>query len=323
VGFQFEADALKEFDTSLVYYLLVLVLILFTIKIIPSLVWVRLFGKKKAIAAGFLLSSRLSLIIAASAIGLKMGAITPGINAGFVLMAVITCMLAPLVFSWLHPAVTFPLKKVVIAGGSSTAVLLARRLNFHARKAVIIEQDPAREKELSQKGIQVVHGNAEDPEVYKSLNLLHTNPVVLETGHAETNIHIAAMLRQEFLHENIISRSKVRTVEDRLRHFNVQIADERRIMAATYENLLFRPNTYNDLVESFDNYKLEEIEVTRQDMQGVTVKKFPWPANAILIMIKRGDNNMIPHGYHPLQVGDILYIFGTSEAIESVLASVT
>ena len=87
VGMTFDTSAFSEFDSTIIWFLLALLIILFTIKIIPSMLWVRLFGFKRALAGGFLVSSRLSLIIAAAAIGLEMGVVTEGINAGFILMA--------------------------------------------------------------------------------------------------------------------------------------------------------------------------------------------------------------------------------------------
>ena len=110
--------------------------------------WYHLFGTRKALSGGFLISSRLSLIIAASAIGLDLGVITPGINASIIIMAVITCFISPIIYNWISPADITEGKKTIIIGGSSTAVLLARRLHVHGKKAVIIEMDKLRFREI-------------------------------------------------------------------------------------------------------------------------------------------------------------------------------
>ncbi|RLD62139.1 MAG: hypothetical protein DRJ05_01045, partial [Bacteroidetes bacterium] len=85
VGVKFDPSAFQEFDSSLGRFLILLFITLFTVKVIPSLLWGRLFGYKKAISGGFLMSSRLSLIIAASAIGQELGVISAGVNASFIL----------------------------------------------------------------------------------------------------------------------------------------------------------------------------------------------------------------------------------------------
>ena len=79
-----------------------LVVFAFAVKVIPSLLLSRFYGRRNALAAGFLLSSRLSLIIAASAIGLRLGVITPEINTAIILVAIITCVFSPAIYTRLR-----------------------------------------------------------------------------------------------------------------------------------------------------------------------------------------------------------------------------
>ncbi len=79
-----------------------LVAFAFVVKVVPSLMLKQFFGRKNAIAAGFLLSSRLSLIIAASAIGLRLGVITPEINTAIILVAIVTCISSPAIYGVLR-----------------------------------------------------------------------------------------------------------------------------------------------------------------------------------------------------------------------------
>ena len=141
VGVEFDPSALKEFDQSLIWFLVLLLITLFAVKIIPALLWKQVFGIKRAIAGGFLMSSRLSLIIAASAVGLELGVITPGINASFIIMAIVTCFISPVVYNFLSPESHSSGGKIFIIGGSHMAVVLARRLVMHGKKPVIIEKN--------------------------------------------------------------------------------------------------------------------------------------------------------------------------------------
>lgn len=190
VGMEFDPTAFKEFDRSLILFLVFLLILLLAVKIVPSFLWVRLFGKQKALAGGILMSSRLSLIIAASAIGLKLGVITPGINASFILMAVLSCLISPVLFNWIYPVNITEGKKTIIVGGSSTGVLLARRMSVHGKKAIIIEKDHERYLDIKSKGIQVVQGDGNDINTYESLHLSDDNYVVVETGNDKQNLEI-------------------------------------------------------------------------------------------------------------------------------------
>ena len=73
------------------------------VKMIPCLLFlIQGQGLRKALNAGILLSSRLSLIIVAASIGLEAGFISVAFKDAIVLLAVITCLLGPSAFKWLH-----------------------------------------------------------------------------------------------------------------------------------------------------------------------------------------------------------------------------
>ncbi len=316
VGVEFDPSALAEFDQSLIWFLIALLITLFVIKVVPSVLWGRLFGMRKAISGGFLMSSRLSLIIAASAIGLGLGVITPGINASFIIMAVITCFISPVVYNWMTLGNILSGNKTIIIGGSSTAVLLARRLNVHGRKAIIVEKDKERYKEINNKGVHALHGDGCEADFFQKLKLKHDNYVVIETGDDEQNLKISKLLRNEYQHEKIISRISRFSLEQKYKSLGVETIDVTQILATAIENLIVRPTTYHALVESFENFSVDEIAITNKDIDGLQLKEVLFHQDAILMMVKRGDNFYIPHGETYFRLGDVLHVFGTDTAME-------
>jgi Kef-type K+ transport system membrane component KefB/Trk K+ transport system NAD-binding subunit len=318
VGVKFEPQAMLELDNSLYLFLVLFLITLMAVKILPSLIWTRLFGLRKAIAGGFLISSRLSLIIAASAIGLELEVINPGINASIILMAVITCFVSPMLFNQISPKVKYMGEKTVIVGGSSTAVLLARRLKMHNKNAVIIENDPQRVKEIKAKGMDVVEGEGCDPDVYEKIKLTHYNYVVVMTASDEKNIAICKLLRNEMSHEKIITKANKVGIQKVLNRLEVEIFDATRVVATTIENLIVRPTTYHTLVDSFENFLVEEINITNADVDGKQIKELPFHKDGTLMMIRRGINMYIPHGDTYLRQGDIINVFGTPTALDNI-----
>ncbi len=318
VGMQFDPASFKEFDRSLFGFLALLLITLFFIKIIPSLIWSKIFGRRKAMAAGFLMSSRLSLIIAASAIGLQLGVITPGINASFILMAVFTCLLSPVIFNMLYPVKITEGEKVLIIGGSSTGVLLARRMNIHGKKAVIVEKNKNRFREIKSKGLLAVQADGTHEKTYRDLNLTPENYVVVETGNDQQNFEIVKFLREKLMHERIIMRACKMPCVEKLNRLGIESIDLHRTLATAIENLILRPATYHDLVESFENYSVEEVIVTRQSIDGKKIKEIPFHQGAILMMITRDKHSFIPHGETYVQLGDRFHIFGMPTALLEV-----
>jgi CPA2 family monovalent cation:H+ antiporter-2 len=80
----------------------ILLVAAFLIKILAGQVFRFSFSLKESIAGGILLSSRLSLIIAAVAIGARLGVISESVNAAVIVVAVISVTLSPLLVqvSW-------------------------------------------------------------------------------------------------------------------------------------------------------------------------------------------------------------------------------
>jgi Kef-type K+ transport system membrane component KefB/Trk K+ transport system NAD-binding subunit len=317
VGVKFDPSALKEFELNLIPFLLVLLLVLISIKLIPSVLFKEQFGSRRALAAGILLSSRLSLIIAASAIGLDLEVISPGINASFIIMAVATCFLGPVLYNSINPSDRHPEDKTIIVGGSSKGVLLARRLNIHGKSSIIIEINKLRYKDLYSKGINACFSDGLDPITYENLKIKDSNYVVVDTGSDESNIRICAMLRKEFNHDKMISMANKKDIEQKLKYLGVETIDVRRVMATTIENLIVRPTTYHDLIETFENYSVEEIPIINPELDGQQVREITLHKDAILIMVKRATNIFIPHEDTYLKTGDVLNIFGTDSALES------
>jgi Kef-type K+ transport system membrane component KefB len=316
VGVEFDPGALAEFDNSLFGFLALLLVSLFAIKVIPAFLWRRLFGAKKALAGGFLISSRLSLIIAASAIGLELNVITQGINASIIIMAVVTCFASPVIYNWLSPGSITEGNKTIIVGGSSTAVLLSRRLHVHGKKAVIIEQDKKRFREIREKGINVKHSSGLNSGIYEKLKLTPENYVVIETGDDEQNLKISRMLRDDYRHERIISRISRFSLEQQFKQLGIETIDVTQILATAIENLIIRPTTYHALIESFENFSVEEILITNKAVDGLQVKEISFHKDALLMMVKRENTFFIPHGETYFRAGDELVLFGTQTALE-------
>jgi Trk K+ transport system NAD-binding subunit len=86
-------------------------------------------------------------------------------------------------------------------------------------------------------------------------------------------------------------------------------------MASTIESLILRPATYHALIESFENFNLEEIPVTNPALDGRKVKDIAFHRDVILVMARSDDNVFIPHGETYLRTGNILYILGTETAL--------
>jgi len=96
VGLNFHLESLQNGEMWL--WVLVLLFVAFVVKLIPSWQLRRHFGTRKAIAGGFLLSARLSLIVAAADLGVRIGTLPAFLGGAIIIVAVLTCLIAPIVY---------------------------------------------------------------------------------------------------------------------------------------------------------------------------------------------------------------------------------
>jgi trk system potassium uptake protein TrkA len=190
-------------------------------------------------------------------------------------------------------------------------------LNIHSKESIIVEIDKTRYKELSSKGINTCLSDGLDPMTFDRLKIKGSNYVVVDTGSDELNVRICEMLRKEYNHDKIISLTNNREVEQKFKTLDVETIDVRRVMATTIENLIVRPTTYHALVETFENFNVEEILIINPLIEGRKVREISLHKDAILILLKRGTYMFIPHEETYLKTGDILHILGTDSALES------
>jgi Kef-type K+ transport system membrane component KefB len=123
VGMGFNINAIAG-TTSFITLIGILFVTMYLNKLVPSLWFLRKFGIRQRLAGGMLLSSRLSLMIAASQIGEQAGLISSAMSNGFVLLAIVTCVLSPAMFNQVIRGVPVP---AADAGKLETPILTIDR----------------------------------------------------------------------------------------------------------------------------------------------------------------------------------------------------
>jgi len=127
VGVNFDLPALMASGSAL-QLVAVLTGIAFAVKLIGGLVFKLAYSWQETLAASTLLSARLSLIIAVATIGRQIGAISPALEAAIILVAIVTCLGAPVLFTRLVPLSPESRGHILVVGGGQDAKALVSRL---------------------------------------------------------------------------------------------------------------------------------------------------------------------------------------------------
>jgi len=315
VGVNLDLSVLNNLGSSLLFVSVLLVGFYF-IQVMPSLIMGRLFGMKRAVSAGILLTSRLGLAIATAQIGLSLDVISPAANTAIVLAAIITSVLSPLFYKQLTQVGQKHYKLYIIGGGPSGA-LLAERMKMHGMSYVLIENDHKRLKDLDEQAAELVVGDFKDENLYKEMGLQPQDQVILLTGSDETNQEMIDFFRDKFNHSKIIAldhdeHSAVSTKASEVQHISAN-----EIIAHHFENLIFNPTSEAMLTDAFGTYLVEEIPMMNRNIDGKRVKEIPFHPAGSLMLLRREKEIFVPHGDTHLLMGDLITVIGTRQALET------
>ncbi|MGL4760895.1 MAG: cation:proton antiporter [Sarcina sp.] len=90
-------------DPTIILKSIVLLVIFFIVKLVPSLLLRKKFGMKKAISSSVLLSAQLSIVIVSAELALKFGFITAPDYSAFIITTIASCIIFPIIFEKLMP----------------------------------------------------------------------------------------------------------------------------------------------------------------------------------------------------------------------------
>ena len=315
VGVQFDLFIL--FDSAKA--LLLVPLLLFTayaIKLVPSLLYRQHFSFRETLAGGFLLSSRLSLIIAASAVALKLEQITPAVNSAVVLVAIITSALSPWLFSAFCPVREKSERAgVIVAGSGHVAELLSRRLSKVGVDVTLVGANLSRADELEKDGIRVIEANPQNEEILREAGAESAEALLALTGSTTSRLEICTMARGTFRIPHVIARvTSVRLLEQ-LQEMGVRCVQPALATVVALEGSLRFPTAFDVLLEQEDEVEIGEAVLRNSAFEGLPLRLLQLPGNALILSIRRESAVVVPHGDTTLADGDHLAMIGSHQSL--------
>ena len=315
VGAHFDFQALFGSKTA-VLLVPILIVAAYAVKFLPAFVFVRLTGWRKAFAAGALLSSRLSLIIAASAIALELGLVSPAVNSAIILLAIVSCTFSPILFNKIFPTKAGPQRGgVVILGTDQLAMLLGQRLKQAGEEVTFIGRDQEQLRHLSTIGFRSVPGDASDMEILRKANAADARGLIAVTGSPDLNLAVCRLAREEFNVPAIIARAEDPATIAELTKLNVNVVQPAMAVALALEGALHFPSAFGMMMNQEDNVTMVDITLHNPDLAGRPLRRIKVAGNALIVGVHRDGDVMVPHGDTVLRLRDILVLVGEPEAL--------
>jgi Trk K+ transport system NAD-binding subunit len=290
------------------------------VKIIPSFVLRLNFSWRKTIAGGFLLSSRLSLIIAASAIALNIGAIDEAVNAAIILLAVITCTISPMIFNRLYiPDIEERREGVIIIGKDQLAEFLAERLSEIGEKVTVLCPDESRFESLKRLQLNVVSDAPDLEHALMEAGAEEAEALIDLTSTPEETLTVCYLAREQFDMPVVVSRIGEVDLFPELQRLGVRVVQPTIATAMALEGALRYPTAFDVLGHQTENVDVIEVDLRNRELFDTPLRKIRMPGNALILSLSRDDSVTVPDGDTVLRMGDRLGLIGSPDSLKLAL----
>jgi Kef-type K+ transport system membrane component KefB/Trk K+ transport system NAD-binding subunit len=320
VGVQFNLQAVLESAEGLLL-LIWLIAVAFLVKIIPSLLLKLRFTWRQTIGGGMLISSRLSLVIAASAIALSIGLINETINSDIILLAIITCTVAPFLFNRIYPSTEDQARRgIIVAGQDQLAEYVIERIQSGEEQISVICPDQSRVKPFQKLGAKIID-NCDGYEAALIEAGASNARVLLDlTADSDETLQVCQLAREKFDIPLVISRiADVELIPD-LQEAGIKVVQPELATAMALEGAVRYPTAFDVLLHQTENIEVTEVKVNNQKFTGSRLAEIRLPGDALILSLKREDTVLVPDGETILQANDQLGLIGSPNSIAEAIA---
>ncbi len=300
-----------------------LIVAAYLIKLVAGLLFRLNFDWRRTFGAGILLSSRLSLIIAASAIALELGVITSGVNSAIILVALVTCTVSPLLFNRIvPPSMKDAAELTMIVGDDAEALTLAERLTGREQPVKLAHLDGA---EFSRPGpgnpissLQPVPLAEVSEESIRSLGGCRAHTLVALLSDDMVNVRLCQIARVACGVPHVIARVNKPANLEAYTAIGVVPVSALESEINALENLTLNPNIYKLLSTPVVGREISELEVTDTSCNGTPLHELRLPGEALIIVLQRVGEFIVPRGNTRLQLGDRVTVLANRNEMEEV-----
>jgi CPA2 family monovalent cation:H+ antiporter-2 len=302
-------------DPKLLLLIPLLLLGLFISKLIPVFLLKMWYDTKTVVASGFLLTSTLSLVIAAATIGEKMKIISTKMGGTLILVAVITSIITPIVFKKLFPREQVANKKlkVVFIGATHLTLPISLELKSGLYDTVIYHKES--DTKISNSLFEVNEISDYSLETLEKTEVKHADIVVISTGDEEVNAVLAVGVKEKGI-ERVITRVESPDLEESLREHKVEVFSSFISTKVLLRALIESPSVI-DILTNQEN-ALYEIKMRNEEYDGILLRRFPFIGDIIFVRIFRGNDSIVPHGDTELELNDRLIVTGSKEYVDEL-----
>jgi trk system potassium uptake protein TrkA len=296
-----------------------LVVMAFVVKFSAAAVFIPFYSLRQAAAAGALLSARLSLIIAVALIGHDLGVISDAMNSAVVLLAVVTCTLAPMVFRWVAPPRPKPRNRIVVVGCRHVIEMLGQRLQSHSLDAATICPDAKDRRRSQERGVPSSLRRESVVTAMREAGAERARMVISLSEEDEDNLLICRIAKEIFGVKEVIAWAQEMSHENDYKQMGVRIVNPASATVSFIEAVAVHANVYDMAGETDAEMTVKQVKLKNSPLVGRRIQEISLGDDITIIGIIRGGEQLVPDNLTVIQANDTLTLIGSASALDITL----
>ncbi|MCF8566171.1 cation:proton antiporter [Alicyclobacillus tolerans] len=301
IGVNFDIHSLLA-DPKALLLLPVLWVATYLFKAIPALLLRLAYPWRQTLAGAALLTTQMSVTVAAAAVGRNIGAISPGVDTAIVLVAMLTSVVSPVLFGKLLPRRTDQAKRQFVLVGNAPEVKL------------LSDQMQRQREEFQWINTKTVDLHHPQPLKQLGINPEETKALVVYSTDDMWNVELSTIASRCGI-GTIICGIRDLYLFNRYNDSNAFVAVHPTLSEVTLIDQLMHVPMASRLLQSPD-LKIQEIHVDSRLLNQRRIMDLKLPGTLLIFSIVRDGTQLVPHGQTTLHAGDTLVVVGTNEDVD-------
>ncbi len=302
-------------DSKVLVLIPLLLLFIFLSKIIPMLIMKKWYSWKEVISSSLLLSSTLSLVIAAAAVALDLGIINESLNGALILVAIISCLIFPIGFNKLTPnEVKAEKKKLTIIGANHVTLPVSLDIDKNNYKVTVFSHNENKNSHEFE-DFPLVKLETVNKDTLLENNAFDADIVVIGTNDDDYNIELSKHFK-DYGVKRVIVKVEDPDKHNQLHEDGYTVYSSLNSTKTLLKGLIEYPSIVTML--NSNNDSIYEVVVANSEFEGTALKDLDFLGSTLILQIYRDNSPIIPNGNTSIQLGDRLLVNGKVEHLKEI-----
>lgn len=205
---------------------------------------------------------------------------------------------------------------ILIVSADAIGRELAQRLIGNDASVTLIDTDIVQVEAARRAEMTAIQGNGTDVDDLKRAGIEQSKVFVAATSSDRTNLLACQIAMQRFGLTDVVARvNKPENVEN-FTSLGIRVVSPVISTAILLDNLVRRPGALELLTSQLPEQQVIEARLQNRHLAGKALRDWGLKGDALVVLVRRGDDLFAPHGTTIVQEGDVLTLIANPDEAE-------